>query len=121
MQAFSFSYIDKYFAIVLYEFAAALSCQRIAGFYRCFAGRYFLWVEICGEGQITCGVYTPSVGPVRGTCGGLRWQTLLSYWFTRSLYWSFYPTHVGLLTYELAEESVVMRCYPGLSFQSILG
>jgi hypothetical protein len=33
----------------LYEFAAALSCQRIAGFYRCFAGRYFLWVEICGD------------------------------------------------------------------------
>ena len=72
MQAFSFSYIDNYFAIVLYEFAAALSCQRIAGFYRCFAGRYFLWVEICGEGQITCGVYAPSFGPARIDSGDMR-------------------------------------------------
>ena len=109
MQAFSFSRIDNYFAIATRELAAALSCQRIAEFYRCFAGRYLLWVVMCGEGQITCGVYAHSFGPARFDSDymrGPRLQTLISYRFTRPLSWSVYPANEGLLTYEPAEESV---------------
>jgi len=32
------------------------------GIYRCFGVRYPLWVVMCGEGQITCGVYAPWFG-----------------------------------------------------------
>jgi len=35
--------------------------------------------------------------------------------------WSVYPTNEGLLTYELAEESVVMRCCPGLFISQQFG
>jgi hypothetical protein len=63
---FSCLRIDNYFAIVTRELTAATSCQRIAGFYRCFGGRYTLGVVMCGEGQIiTCGVCMRK-------CGGPR-------------------------------------------------
>ena len=109
MRAFSCLRIDNYFAIVTRELAAAPSCQRIAGFTAALAFVTPLWVVMCGEGQITCGVYAPWFG----NAGDRD--------FNRPMSWSVYPTNEGLLTYELAEESVVMRRCPGLFISQQFG
>ena len=72
---------------------------------------------MCGEGQITCGVYASWFG----NAGGPRLQTPFSYRFNRPMSRSVYPTNEGLLTYELAEESVVMRRCPGLFISQHFG